>query len=185
LLTTGAAGSNARKFQFTPSWLKVSAQAAALYGRAIADLTLILSELNPPVSSATKPLSEVSLLYCPLQGGELHPYQLEGLNWLYHKWASGDNVILADEVRDTWVPWYHGLPTQYAGKTFACTPVVVTLLLPFRSTYLAGALQMGLGKTVQTIALLAALHNEAYVPRPSLIVVPLSTLKVRGQAYHS
>jgi hypothetical protein len=40
------------------------------------------------------------------------------------------------------------------------------------------SMQMGLGKTVQTIAFLAALHNEAYVPRPSLIVVPLSTLKV-------
>jgi hypothetical protein len=32
-------------------------------------------------------------------GGELHPYQLEGLNWLYHKWTSRQNVILADEVR--------------------------------------------------------------------------------------
>ncbi len=36
---------------------------------------------------------------------------------------------------------------------------------------------MGLGKTIQTIALLAGLHAEAYCPRPSLIVVPLSTVK--------
>ncbi len=33
-----------------------------------------------------------------LHGGELHPYQLEGLNWLFHKWGSQENVILADEV---------------------------------------------------------------------------------------
>lgn len=31
-------------------------------------------------------------------GGELHPYQLEGLNWLYHKAQVKDNVILADEM---------------------------------------------------------------------------------------
>lgn len=33
-----------------------------------------------------------------LRGGTLHPYQLEGLNWLYHKWSERENVILADEV---------------------------------------------------------------------------------------
>eukprot|EP00775_Hariotina_reticulata_P005695 gene5695-5933_t len=31
-------------------------------------------------------------------GGPLHPYQLEGLNWLYHKAQTGDNVVLADEM---------------------------------------------------------------------------------------
>ncbi|GFR51659.1 hypothetical protein Agub_g14095, partial [Astrephomene gubernaculifera] len=33
-----------------------------------------------------------------LSGGQLHPYQLEGLNWLFHKYGSGENVILADEM---------------------------------------------------------------------------------------
>lgn len=33
-----------------------------------------------------------------VKGGELHPYQLEGLNWLYHKAHVKDNVILADEM---------------------------------------------------------------------------------------
>lgn len=33
-----------------------------------------------------------------VKGGELHPYQLEGLNWLYHKAHIEDNVILADEM---------------------------------------------------------------------------------------
>ncbi len=30
--------------------------------------------------------------------GELHRYQLDGLNWLLRKWQSKENVILADEV---------------------------------------------------------------------------------------
>jgi hypothetical protein len=33
-----------------------------------------------------------------LAGGQLHPYQLEGLNWLVHSWQQRQHVILADEV---------------------------------------------------------------------------------------
>lgn len=33
-----------------------------------------------------------------LQGGQLHPYQLEGVNWLRHSWHAKTNVILADEM---------------------------------------------------------------------------------------
>lgn len=33
-----------------------------------------------------------------LHGGELHPYQLEGLNWLYNAWEQHKHVILADEM---------------------------------------------------------------------------------------
>lgn len=31
-------------------------------------------------------------------GGTLHPYQLEGLNWLRFSWAQGTDTILADEM---------------------------------------------------------------------------------------
>ena len=31
-------------------------------------------------------------------GGDLHPYQLEGLNWLLHAWAQKLHVVLADEM---------------------------------------------------------------------------------------
>ena len=31
-------------------------------------------------------------------GGELMKYQIEGLNWLYHKWFTQKNAILADEM---------------------------------------------------------------------------------------
>ena len=33
-----------------------------------------------------------------LTGGVLHPYQLEGVNWLRSKWLARQNVILADEM---------------------------------------------------------------------------------------
>ncbi|CAL2050791.1 unnamed protein product [Caenorhabditis brenneri] len=31
-------------------------------------------------------------------GGTLHPYQLEGINWLRHCWSTGTDAILADEM---------------------------------------------------------------------------------------
>lgn len=36
--------------------------------------------------------------YVTITGGTLHPYQLEGLNWLRYSWAHGTDTILADEM---------------------------------------------------------------------------------------
>lgn len=36
--------------------------------------------------------------YVDSTGGTLHPYQLEGLNWLRFSWAQGTDTILADEM---------------------------------------------------------------------------------------
>jgi SNF2 family DNA or RNA helicase len=36
--------------------------------------------------------------YLDETGGQLHPYQLEGLNWLRFSWSQGTDVILADEM---------------------------------------------------------------------------------------
>ncbi|XP_066991467.2 chromodomain-helicase-DNA-binding protein Mi-2 homolog isoform X1 [Anabrus simplex] len=36
--------------------------------------------------------------YLDATGMQLHPYQLEGLNWLRYSWARGTNTILADEM---------------------------------------------------------------------------------------
>nr|UAT11603.1 chromodomain helicase DNA binding protein 5 [Latimeria menadoensis] len=36
--------------------------------------------------------------YIDVTGGTLHPYQLEGLNWLRFSWAQGTDTILADEM---------------------------------------------------------------------------------------
>lgn len=52
-----------------------------------------------------------------LSGGELHGYQLEGVNWLCHAWDRKEHVILADEMglgaRPWWRSvcwWWRGLP---------------------------------------------------------------------------
>ena len=36
--------------------------------------------------------------YIDKTGGSLHPYQLEGVNWLRFSWAGGTDTILADEM---------------------------------------------------------------------------------------
>uniref|UniRef100_A0AAY4ASA6 DNA helicase n=1 Tax=Denticeps clupeoides TaxID=299321 RepID=A0AAY4ASA6_9TELE len=36
--------------------------------------------------------------FVTVTGGTLHPYQLEGLNWLRFSWAQGTDTILADEM---------------------------------------------------------------------------------------
>ncbi|XP_065060706.1 chromodomain-helicase-DNA-binding protein 5-like isoform X3 [Rhopilema esculentum] len=36
--------------------------------------------------------------YLDANEGQLHPYQLEGLNWLRFSWSQGTNTILADEM---------------------------------------------------------------------------------------
>ena len=36
--------------------------------------------------------------YITSTGGTLHPYQLEGLNWLRYSWSHGTDTILADEM---------------------------------------------------------------------------------------
>ena len=40
-----------------------------------------------------------------LSGGELHGYQLEGVNWLCHAWDRKEHVILADEMGLGARPW--------------------------------------------------------------------------------
>ncbi|CAL2045343.1 unnamed protein product [Caenorhabditis brenneri] len=41
---------------------------------------------------------EVQPDYVSETGGTLHPYQLEGINWLRHCWSNGTDAILADEM---------------------------------------------------------------------------------------
>lgn len=37
-------------------------------------------------------------LFIDATANELHPYQLEGVNWLRFSWANGTDTILADEM---------------------------------------------------------------------------------------
>ena len=120
-------------------------------------------------------------------GGELHPYQLEGLNWLFHKWSTRENVILGDEMGlGKTVQVCGGKTVQVWGRLgedrgscgilkLGCPPKFKTSFLPPRtpSTHFP---HLNIGCS-QTIAFLAALHHCEMVRRPFLIVVPLSTLR--------
>eukprot|EP00803_Ostreobium_quekettii_P003791 evm.model.scf_714EXC.7 EVM.evm.TU.scf_714EXC.7 scf_714EXC:47239-61229(-) len=85
-----------------------------------------------------------------LKGGRLHPYQLEGLNWLYFKWQVKENVILADEM---------GL-----GKTIQSIAFLATLW------------HVGVGKPCLVVVPLSTMRNwerEFQVWAPQLRVVSL------------
>ncbi|KAK6927610.1 SNF2, N-terminal, partial [Dillenia turbinata] len=100
-----------------------------------------------------------------LSGGSLHPYQLEGLNFLRFSWGKQTHVILADEM---------GL-----GKScliyFSYTYLEEGYLLLHLANSVLFRLTWVIGKTIQSIAFLASLFEENL--RPHLVVAPLSTLR--------
>ncbi|CAO1409832.1 unnamed protein product [Diamesa serratosioi] len=56
---------------------------------------------TPPPDKPTTDLRkkyEVQPSYINDTGCQLHPYQLEGINWLRYSWANGTDTILADEM---------------------------------------------------------------------------------------
>lgn len=55
-------------------------------------MTYVLSIFQPTIKFDRQPE------YLDSTGGTLHPYQLEGLNWLRFSWAQGTDTILADEM---------------------------------------------------------------------------------------
>ncbi|KAH9488281.1 choline dehydrogenase 5 [Bulinus truncatus] len=59
----------------------------------------ILSKMPPayPTTDLRKQLDKQPP-YLDETGGNLHPYQLEGLNWLRYSWANNTDTILADEM---------------------------------------------------------------------------------------
>ena len=58
--------------------------------------------LSPPPSPSLSLQPELKYKeqpsYITKTGGTLHPYQLEGLNWLRFSWSQKTNTILADEM---------------------------------------------------------------------------------------
>lgn len=57
---------------------------------------LVCMIIMPPPQAITK--YEEQPDYITQTGGTLHPYQLEGLNWLRFSWKQNTNTILADEM---------------------------------------------------------------------------------------
>lgn len=72
------------------------------------------------VKKKTKPTCDIRKKYetqpdyITETGGNLHPYQLEGINWLRHCWSNKTDAILADEM---------GL-----GKTIQSSTFIYTLM---------------------------------------------------------
>ncbi|WVZ18110.1 hypothetical protein V8G54_005432 [Vigna mungo] len=128
-----------------------------------------------------------------LSGGTLHPYQLEGLNFLRFSWSKQTHVILADEMGlgDFTPFWkqYHATSLnefrhmpQRKIKFGRCTREGI-------KNKIEGGIEMKItlenrgvvwffspaGKTIQSIAFLASLFEESVSPH--LVVAPLSTLR--------
>jgi chromodomain-helicase-DNA-binding protein 4 len=60
-----------------------------------------IKRYNPPPEKPTTNLHkkyEVQPDYFTETGMQLHPYQLEGINWLRYSWSNGTDTILADEM---------------------------------------------------------------------------------------
>jgi SNF2 family DNA or RNA helicase len=96
--------------------------------------------------------------------GEMKKYQLEGLNWMIRLYENNVNGILADEM-GTHKFYFSGflsrsLLSSYVDFSPAC--------LSFLST--------GLGKTLQSISVLAYLQQYRHINGPHLVIVPKSTM---------
>ena len=94
--------------------------------------------------------------------GQLKPYQLEALNWMIHLSEKGLNGILADEVSCCWM-------LSYLLFLVVCGSQSVSFFLSFIQ-------QMGLGKTVQSIAIMAYHYEYRRIQGPHLVCVPKSTM---------
>jgi len=102
-----------------------------------------------------------------LAGGDLHGYQVEGVNWLCHAWDRRQHVILADEMGLGAAVGAHAGPHRLP----ACPPCQPPLAVALRSGILAVARIACMDGTsehvchwaaIQTIALLAALQCASY-----------------------
>ena len=108
----------------------------------------------------------ISQFHFDANEGTLHPYQLEGLNFLRFSWSKQTHVILADEMGLGTCSLFFLLSVM---SPFVSPPLGRTVITPWNlSCFLAG-------KTIQSIAFLASLFEEGVYPH--LVVAPLSTLR--------
>jgi hypothetical protein len=65
--------------------------------------------------------------YVTETGGTLHPYQMEGINWLRHCWINGIDAILADEMG-------LGKTIQVIPRAMQCSPFHLCMFSPWFSS---------------------------------------------------
>lgn len=136
-----------------------------------------------------------------ITGTTLRDYQLQGLNWLIHLYDNGINGILADEMvrHAQWRGAAAAVPLRMQGLSSPTVLLVECLdasLVVMRAHITSSLLSFpcvrtlhhnfpppsllpppqGLGKTLQTISLLAYLHEYRGIRGPHLVLVPKSTL---------
>ncbi|KAJ2829795.1 hypothetical protein GGI24_002060, partial [Coemansia furcata] len=63
-----------------------------------AESVSLLKHLKLAKSNELRPFYEYQQQPDFIRGGTLYPYQMEGANWLWHKWNLGQSVVLADEM---------------------------------------------------------------------------------------
>lgn len=97
--------------------------------------------------------------YIDSTGGTLHPYQLEGLNWLRFSWAQGTDTILADEM---------GL-----GKT---VQTIVFLYSLYKEVRAGRAVGRGAGPGLGQAASQHLSPIQGHSKGPYLVSAPLSTI---------
>lgn len=94
-----------------------------------------------------------------IEFGKMRDYQVEGLNWMIRLYHRGLNGILADEM----VPICLPLPKD-SNQDVRCHNHSLLVFV------------QGLGKTLQTISMLAYLYLFKDIKGPHLVAVPKSTL---------
>lgn len=119
-------------------------------------------------------LTEFCFLVCnvDVKTGKMRDYQVRGLNWLISLYENGINGILADEMVSTFSRFYLFMELNY--RYFY--RVIMFFCFCFFFIHVFFSYCQGLGKTLQTIALLGYMKHYRNIPGPHMVLVPKSTL---------
>lgn len=113
-------------------------------------------------------------LILDVKTGKMRDYQVRGLNWLISLYENGINGILADEMVSI-LPKLKLLPPRFSRwETMIFFFFISQYCHPHM--YCSISHSQGLGKTLQTIALLGYMKHYRNIPGPHMVLVPKSTL---------
>lgn len=126
---------------------------------------------------------EITKDLCPGFEGSLREYQLKGVKWMISLYQNGLNGILADQVGCYIYVCVYLVRMNIRiidGHALCSRPFMTRLTtnqsyFSFSTIHFYIRIQMGLGKTVQTIAFLCHLRGKG-IMGPHLVLGPLSTL---------
>ena len=116
-----------------------------------------------------------------IKNGEMRDYQIRGLNWMVSLYENGINGILADEMVGQCYDEnnFFMLPAEHnraSSSLYPTSPLFLIFLLLVSFPPPPPSSPKGLGKTLQTIALLGYMCLMRDVPGPHVVIAPKSTL---------